>query len=69
MSMPKSGMGTRESLGQDRLPQGLSALQVRVDFSLDFADDRAAAVDFGDDPALFRKRRKRDGQRTAQLKS
>ncbi|MCK7499980.1 MAG: hypothetical protein MZW92_63735 [Comamonadaceae bacterium] len=42
-----------ESPRQDRLPQRLRALQVRVDLGLDFADDGEAAVDFGDDAVLL----------------
>jgi hypothetical protein len=41
-----------ESSRQHRLTQRLRALQVRVDLGFDFADDREAAVDFGDDAVL-----------------
>jgi len=44
---------------QDRLPQGIGSLQVRVDLGFNLANDGEAAVDFGDDSALLDEGRKR----------
>jgi len=52
----------RESPCQHSPPQRLRALQVCVDLRLNLADDREAAVYFGDDAVLLGKWRDWDGK-------
>lgn len=44
------------------MPHALGALEVGFHLGLGFADDGEAAVDFGDDAALFINRRQRNRQ-------
>lgn len=48
-----------ELASQNGLAQHVRALQIRVDLRLDLTNDRAAAIDFGDDTVLLIQGRKR----------